>query len=240
MKLKYLKSDYIPKGDLYGFPLEVIDKMIERQVKHGNPANVKVFEDRATVDKDSKGFTWSATEEGSEFWGEIVTEKAFDLFFKKYPKEEEPSKEEELPLPRIIEVIDSEERWVKRVCFLIKNNKAHCWVSAETLEEAEKIDTSVTFSQWREVQEESKEEYKPFNFSDGIADYEYLIGKTLFSKNGKQILFIVDLWYQEVSDNSFINDFNTEFILENFTFKNGEPVGIKIEKNEEPQATDSR
>lgn len=35
MDLKYINSDYVPKGDLENFPLEVIDKMLERQAEQG-------------------------------------------------------------------------------------------------------------------------------------------------------------------------------------------------------------
>ena len=228
MKLKYLKSDYVPKGDLEGFPLEVIDKMIERQVEQGNIANVEVFETRRTSDDSYKGFYWETTEEGCYFWTSVIDNKNFDLFFEKYPKEEEKT------FPRIIEVyhhlIDD---WIPRVCIKVVDGEAVCWKNAHSFEEAEKATSTKPWTQWQEVQEEPKEEYKPFDFSDGVVNHKDLIGKTLFSKDGKQILFIVDLWYQNVNDNSFINDIDTEHIFENYTFENGEPVGIKIEKNEE-------
>lgn len=81
MKLKNLKSDYVPKGQLEGFPLEVIDKMIERQVEQGNKANVEVFEKRRSSEDRYEGFYWKTTEEGYDFWAPVVDGKNFDLFF---------------------------------------------------------------------------------------------------------------------------------------------------------------
>lgn len=77
------KKDLIE--DLKDFPIEVVEKMIERQVGQGNKADVSVFQFRVHSDQSHGGFTWSKTPEGITFWND-VTKGNFDRFFKKYPK----------------------------------------------------------------------------------------------------------------------------------------------------------
>lgn len=69
------------KGQLKGFPTEVVEKMLERQVQQGNERDVSVFEDDI-----SSGFTWGKTIEGYEFWESVIRKENFDLFFKRYPR----------------------------------------------------------------------------------------------------------------------------------------------------------
>jgi hypothetical protein len=71
------------KGELQGFPDEVVNKMLDRQVEQGNKRDVTVFEAGKT-----DGFYWSETTEGGNFWGEVIHDKNFALFFEKYPKQE--------------------------------------------------------------------------------------------------------------------------------------------------------
>lgn len=77
------KKDLI--RNLKGFPIEVVEKMIERQVEQGNKPNVTVFQLSVGPDKSRGGFTWSETPEGAKFW-DIVINGNFDIFFEKYPK----------------------------------------------------------------------------------------------------------------------------------------------------------
>jgi len=226
MKLKYINQNYIPKGQLEGFPLEIIDKIIEKQVEQGNEANVEVFEDNITIDRDLGGFDWIDTEEGREFWLKVINNKEFNLFFKKYPKEDK-----ELPLPRVIEVKceGGDDFWVKRVCIKIINGEAVCWDGAETLEEAENEKYVTVWEQWREVQEESKPEYKPFDFSDGIKNHLDLIGKKIFSKDNNYVVVVDQLGFNSVFGQSLINGIDTEYVCKHYFFEDGSPVGIKIE-----------
>jgi hypothetical protein len=76
-------------GDIKDFPIEVVEKMIEEQVKQGNCPNVEVFQKYATADVDDDGFSWCNTDDGNDFWMEVIVECNFDLFFKKYPREYE-------------------------------------------------------------------------------------------------------------------------------------------------------
>jgi hypothetical protein len=81
---KVEQSDLV--GFIKNFPIEVVEKMIEEQVKQGNCPNVEVFQKYITADVDDGGFAWNQTEDGVEFWIEIIDGGNFDLFFKKYPK----------------------------------------------------------------------------------------------------------------------------------------------------------
>ena len=81
---KVEQSDLV--GDIKDFPIEVVEKMIEEQVKQGNCPNVKVFQNYVTADVDDDGFSWWNTDDGNDFWLEVVGDGNFDLFFEKYPK----------------------------------------------------------------------------------------------------------------------------------------------------------
>jgi hypothetical protein len=87
---KVKQSDLI--GEVKDFPIEVIQKMLERQVEQGNKADVSIFQECNIEDLFDGGFEWCETEEGDIFWNEVISWKNFDLFFKRYPK----TKNEEL------------------------------------------------------------------------------------------------------------------------------------------------
>jgi len=74
------------KGELAGFPQEIVEKMLEYQVEQGNVRNVTVFENSVTSGASSGGFKWSAAPEGRSFWDGVINNKNFKLFFNKYPK----------------------------------------------------------------------------------------------------------------------------------------------------------
>lgn len=81
---KVTEKDLI--GDLKGFPIEVVQKMLEEQVKQGNKEDVKVFQAFSGEDCSLGGFDWVKTIEGQDFWYDVLTDKNFNEFFKKYPK----------------------------------------------------------------------------------------------------------------------------------------------------------
>lgn len=78
------QSDLV--GNIKDFPIEVVDKMIEEQVKQGNCPNVEVFQRYANADTADGGFNWSDTKDGDDFWMEVIDDGNFELFFEKYPK----------------------------------------------------------------------------------------------------------------------------------------------------------
>ena len=81
---KVEQSDLV--GDIKDFPIEVVEKIIEQQVKQGNCPNVEVFQKYGSADVSDDGFTWGNTDDGDDFWMEVVGDGNFDLFFEKYPK----------------------------------------------------------------------------------------------------------------------------------------------------------
>ena len=120
------------EGQLEGFPEEVVEKILERQVEQGNERNVKVFENKPSVDDDHGGFYWVKTPEGNNFWYEVLVYKNFSLFFERYPKKPENI------YPKVMWVSDTEGIWCKRVVFMEKCGKYLAWNDSETLEDAEK------------------------------------------------------------------------------------------------------
>jgi hypothetical protein len=75
-------------GYLEGFPKEIVQKIVERQVEQGNEPDYKVFEKEDSASKKSKGFDWMESKEGYDFWKEVILYKHFNLFYEKYPKTE--------------------------------------------------------------------------------------------------------------------------------------------------------
>lgn len=133
--MKITEKDLI--GQIKDFPIEVVQKMVERQVEQGNKADVKVFQDYPKAGRsDGYGFTWNETEECYVFWREVIKDKNFDLFFEKYPKK--PVNE----YPKVMSVSIDGVKWNKRVVFMEKCGKYIAWGVAETIEEAdEEVDT---------------------------------------------------------------------------------------------------
>ena len=67
-------------GQIADFPIEIVEKMLERQVEQGNPRDVTVFENKVYASSRQRGFTWDITQEGGAFWRDIVYNKNFQLF----------------------------------------------------------------------------------------------------------------------------------------------------------------
>ena len=78
-------ENYTPKGDLIGFPKEIIAKMLNYQEEQGNPRDVSVFEENKFTIKELGGFNWDKTKEEDNFWEEVLDNKDFNLFFEKIP-----------------------------------------------------------------------------------------------------------------------------------------------------------
>lgn len=72
---------------LEGFPEEIIELMLIKQVQAGNTKDITVFENNIGSDNICGGFNWDDTTEGEDFWKDVLVDKDFDLFFKLYPKE---------------------------------------------------------------------------------------------------------------------------------------------------------
>ena len=81
---KVEQSDLV--GDIKDFPIEVVEKMIEEQVKQGNCPNVEVFQKYNKADRKRGGFSWGNTDDGMDFWSTVINHYVFELFFDKYPE----------------------------------------------------------------------------------------------------------------------------------------------------------
>jgi hypothetical protein len=84
METKVTTKDLI--GDLENFPIEVVEKMLQRQYEQVNKIDISVFQDNKRADERHEGFLWRDTIEGHEFWRDIICYKKFDVFFDRYPK----------------------------------------------------------------------------------------------------------------------------------------------------------
>lgn len=76
------ESDLI--GDIEGFPIEVVQKMVDYQVAQKCFVDISVFQLKGRT--THSGFSWAKTEEGFLFWDSVISRRQFDVFFKKYPK----------------------------------------------------------------------------------------------------------------------------------------------------------
>lgn len=77
----YHNSDVNYKGELEGFPKEVVERMLFWQEKQFGVRDIKVFEKDATAGHPKKGFVWSDTTEGYEFWKKVIRYRNFDRFY---------------------------------------------------------------------------------------------------------------------------------------------------------------
>ena len=143
-------------GELKGFPKEVVDWMLEQQVKQGNQKNIAIFERESSSNKSNGGFDWDTTghEIGiNNFCSEVIRNKNFDLFFKVFPKK--------LPYPKVMLVSDTYEHLnsplcKRRVVFMEKNNKFIAWINAETLVDATTINGTSAWGFAKDIEEEPK------------------------------------------------------------------------------------
>lgn len=85
------KEDLV--GQIAGFPLKIVEAMVANQVRQGNPANVKVFQDKVDASFVEGGFSWNKSAEGQFFWSKVINGKQFPIDIVKPDKEVEPVKE---------------------------------------------------------------------------------------------------------------------------------------------------
>lgn len=79
-------------GELKGFPIGVVMRILEEQEMQGNMPNVKIFQKRIRTPKTLGGFSWRDTEAKHSFWNDVINFKNFDGFYEKYPKYKEYDK----------------------------------------------------------------------------------------------------------------------------------------------------
>ena len=67
-------------------PEEIQERMLDVQVRQGNPRNAEVFEKNTKADAKRGGFTWCASVEGHDFWSDIILRGDIAVFYEKHPK----------------------------------------------------------------------------------------------------------------------------------------------------------
>lgn len=75
MNVLVTKEDLI--GQIANFPLWIVKSMVANQVRQGNPANVKVFQEKVDASFIEGGFSWNKSEEGQFFWSKVINGKHF-------------------------------------------------------------------------------------------------------------------------------------------------------------------
>ena len=87
-----MKGKTVEQSDLIGaikdFPIEVVQEMVNEQVRQGNKADVDVFQKNACRGGICGGFIWDRTVMGESFWCDVISNRKFNLFFQKYPKKQ--------------------------------------------------------------------------------------------------------------------------------------------------------
>lgn len=70
MKYVVEKSDLV--GEIKNFELELVQEMVDEQIRQGNNADVTVFQKRKYASKDEFGFDWLSSERGARFWNDVI------------------------------------------------------------------------------------------------------------------------------------------------------------------------
>lgn len=79
--LKVVESDIY--GAIKGFPLEVVQKMVELTIKEEHT----VIEEALKILRNTpcSGFTWAETAEGNLFWHKVIARHEWWRFYERYP-----------------------------------------------------------------------------------------------------------------------------------------------------------
>ena len=72
-------------------PVEIQEKMFERQIEQKGRKDASVFEIDVSADQRRGGFSFHLTEEGYDFWVDVIFRNNFDIFFQRYPKQQHPA-----------------------------------------------------------------------------------------------------------------------------------------------------
>ena len=72
------------KKNIADFPLHIVQAMCEEQVKQGNEFNPEVFAVDVFASKHNGGFNWVDTEQGMDYWENLIVEKNFTAINNKH------------------------------------------------------------------------------------------------------------------------------------------------------------
>jgi hypothetical protein len=71
-------------------PIEIQNKMLDRQAEQGNKRDESVFIEGVDSVFSKGGFDWCRTIESNIFWGEVIMKGNHELFFEKYARQNIP------------------------------------------------------------------------------------------------------------------------------------------------------
>lgn len=103
---KVKREDLI--GDIKDFPIEIVQAMVDEQVRQRHKADVSVFQEECL-----SGLIWASSVDGADFWRKVILYRDFSLFFEKYPPQ---PKEVRIQIPEGYE-IDKENSTFEKIVF---------------------------------------------------------------------------------------------------------------------------
>lgn len=87
------------KGEIAGFPIEIVQRMVDCQAEQGNKADVGVFVKSCCCHQINGGFSWHNTVEKLQFWNRVISHRDFNLFFERYSKQNTSSIKHRFKIP---------------------------------------------------------------------------------------------------------------------------------------------
>lgn len=82
--MKYIVKREDIRGEIAGYPIEIIQAAVDRGVEQGRDAQQIIRSLQLSI---SGGFSWADTPEGSRFWSHIMCRRKFNIFSQRYPRE---------------------------------------------------------------------------------------------------------------------------------------------------------
>ena len=205
------------KGQLTGFPTEVVEKMLYYQVEHGNKRDVTVFEDDKIAPLNKGGFIWNDTPENNDFWNDVISYKNFDLFFERYPKQQQTTNT--MNVKQIIKDNDIKEVYsayhgIYVDCLFAINN----FNDDGSLEEGGEclIFPSKDERNWDRFKQKEPT-YKPCESVEQFADL--FLGAKVKHKIGNIISIV-----------THVSEMSMSTLFYNYTLLDGTPLGIKCDE----------
>jgi hypothetical protein len=119
MNASVTKEDLI--GQITNFPLWIVKAMVSNQVRQGNPANVKVFQEKVDASFVEGGFSWNKSAEGQFFWSKVINGKQFPKEITPLDKSIEPA--DESPKEAVVEAVKKIPAYKVGDIVKVKNGK---------------------------------------------------------------------------------------------------------------------
>ena len=119
MNVLVTKEDLV--GQIANFPLKIVEAMVANQVRQGNPANVKVFQEKVDASFVEGGFSWNKSAEGQFFWSKVINGKQFPKEITPLDKSTEPA--DESPKEAVVEAVEKIPAYKVGDIVKVKNGK---------------------------------------------------------------------------------------------------------------------